>query len=174
MCSYKNVLKICSKFTGENPCGSVILIKLICKFVEITLRHGCSPVNLLHNLWTLFPKNTSGWLLLFDESFCENRSWLSYTKISIVDLWLGPKYVFLLLVFFHFEEKSLQFKKVGKLLLFATVLTGSWTQEVNWTYIRCSEDVLYIFWTPYVRSIYVLWQGAFDWYKMCYSDQTAN
>ena len=52
----KGVLKICSKFTGERPCRSVILIKL--------LRHGCSPVNLLHIFRTLFPKNTSGWLLL--------------------------------------------------------------------------------------------------------------
>ena len=30
------------------------------------------------------------------------------------------------------------------------------TQDVNWTYIRRSEDVLDIFWTSYVHSIYVL------------------
>ena len=29
-------------------------------------------------------------------------------------------------------------------------------QDVNWTYIRRSEDVLDLFWTSYVRSIYVL------------------
>ena len=28
------------------------------------LRHGCSPVNLLHIFRTPFPKNTFGWLLL--------------------------------------------------------------------------------------------------------------
>ena len=28
-------------------------------FIEITLRHGCSPVNLLHNFRTPFLKNTS-------------------------------------------------------------------------------------------------------------------
>ena len=39
----KGVLKICSK---------------------ITLRYGCSPVNLLHILRTPFLKNTSEWLLL--------------------------------------------------------------------------------------------------------------
>ena len=33
-------------------------------FIEITLRYGCSPVNLLHVFRTLFLKNTSGWLLL--------------------------------------------------------------------------------------------------------------
>ena len=35
-----------------------------CSFIETTLRHGCSPVNLLHIFRTLFLKNTSGWLLL--------------------------------------------------------------------------------------------------------------
>ena len=49
----KVVLKICRKFTGEHPCRS-----------EITLRHGCSPVNFLHIFIIYFPKNTSGWLLL--------------------------------------------------------------------------------------------------------------
>ena len=40
----KAVLKICSKFTGEHPCRSVISIKLLCR----------AP----------FIKSTSGWLLL--------------------------------------------------------------------------------------------------------------
>ena len=44
----KGVLKICSKFTGEHPCRSAISIKLQSNFVEITLWHECSPVNLLH------------------------------------------------------------------------------------------------------------------------------
>ena len=61
----KGALKICSKFTGEHPCRSVISIKLLCNFIEITLRHGCSPVNLLHIFRTSFPKKTSVlWLLL--------------------------------------------------------------------------------------------------------------
>ena len=33
-------------------------------FIEIALRHGCSPVNLLHIFRTPFPKNTLGRLLL--------------------------------------------------------------------------------------------------------------
>ena len=60
----KVVLKICSKFTGGHPCRSVISIKLLCNFIEITLRHGCSPVNLLHIFRTPLPRNNSGWLLL--------------------------------------------------------------------------------------------------------------
>ena len=51
----KSVLKICSKFTGQHPCRSVISIKLLCT----------SPVNLLHIFRTTFPRNTSGWLLLY-------------------------------------------------------------------------------------------------------------
>ena len=60
----KGVLKICSKFTGEHPCWSAISIKLLCNFIEIGLRHGCSPVNSLNIFRTSFPKSTSGGLLL--------------------------------------------------------------------------------------------------------------
>ena len=60
----KRVLKICSKFTGEHPCRSPISIKLLCNFIEIALRHGCSPVILLHIFRTHFPRDTSWWLLL--------------------------------------------------------------------------------------------------------------
>ena len=56
----KRVLEICSKFTGEHPCRSVISIKLQRNFFEIALRHGCSPVNLLLIFKTCFLKNTSG------------------------------------------------------------------------------------------------------------------
>ena len=56
----KGVLKIYSKFTAEHPCRSVITIKLQSNFIEITLRHGCSRVNLLHIFRTLFLKNISG------------------------------------------------------------------------------------------------------------------
>ena len=61
----KGVLKTCSKYTGEHPCQDVISIKLQSNFIEITFRHGCFPVNLLHIFRTLFPKNTSGGLLPF-------------------------------------------------------------------------------------------------------------
>ena len=60
----KGVLKICNKFTGQHPCRSVISIKLLCDFIEIAFRHGCSPVNLLHIFRIPFPGNTSTWLLL--------------------------------------------------------------------------------------------------------------
>ena len=76
----KGVLKICSKFTGEHPCHSVISIKLLCKFIEIILRHGCSPANLLHVFRMTFPENTSDWMLLcltgsIARSFPVNICW---------------------------------------------------------------------------------------------------
>ena len=36
---------------------------------EITILHGCSPVNLLHIFRAPFPKNTSGGLILFLTTF---------------------------------------------------------------------------------------------------------
>ena len=58
----KGVLKICAKFMGEHPCQSGISIQS--NFIEITLRHRCSIVNLLHFFRTAFPKNSSKRLLL--------------------------------------------------------------------------------------------------------------
>ena len=49
--------------------------ELLCNFIEITLRHGCSPVNLLHIFRTLLSKNTSGRLLLFFVVFCLIYLW---------------------------------------------------------------------------------------------------
>ena len=60
----KVVLRICSKFTGEYSCQSVISIKLLCNFIEIARRHGYSPVNLPHTLRTPFLRT------LLDDCFC--------------------------------------------------------------------------------------------------------
>ena len=64
----KDVLKTCSKFR-KHPCRSAISAKLLCNFIEMALRHGCSPVNLLQIFRAPFPKNTSGGLLLSLRSF---------------------------------------------------------------------------------------------------------
>ena len=70
----KGVLKIWSKFTGEDPCRSVISIKLQINFIEIIFRHACSRVNLQAAFFkTPFLKNTSGWLLW--NLFCHNHMW---------------------------------------------------------------------------------------------------
>ena len=60
----KDFLYIYIKFIGKHPCPSVISIKLQSNFIEITLRHGSSPVNLLYIFRATFLKNISGGLLL--------------------------------------------------------------------------------------------------------------
>ena len=62
------LIKRCSEnmqqiYIREHPCRSVISMKLKSKIIEITLRHGWSPVDLLYIFRTSFPKNTSGGLL---------------------------------------------------------------------------------------------------------------
>ena len=41
-----------------------------------------------------------------------------------------------------------------------------WTQDVNQTYIVCLKDVLDIFWTSYILSVYVLCPGRSS-YQRC-------
>ena len=88
----KVVLKICNRFTGENPCRNAISIKLQSNFIEIALRHGCSPVNLLHIFKILFLKNTSGQLLL---------AW-SYSKTINFELIHSNSSLFLIIVQLNF------------------------------------------------------------------------
>ena len=73
----KGIRKIFSKFT-EHPCRSVISIKFLWNFIEITLWHGCSPVNLLHIFRIPFYKNTSrGLLLTFHYSLSKCNAFLN-------------------------------------------------------------------------------------------------
>ena len=44
----KSVLKICNKFTAKHLYRSLISITVQSTFIDITLLHRCSPVNLLH------------------------------------------------------------------------------------------------------------------------------
>lgn len=60
----KGVLKSCSEFAGEYPYRTVISIKLLCKFTEIALRYGFSPVNLVYIYRTPFYKKAYAGLLL--------------------------------------------------------------------------------------------------------------
>ena len=52
-----HTLKICCKFTGEQPCRSPNSIKLLCT-------SACSPAGLLYIFIIYFPKNTSDGLVL--------------------------------------------------------------------------------------------------------------
>ena len=87
----KGVPKICSKFTGEQPCQSAILTNLQNSFIEIILKHGCSPVNFLHTFRTPFPKNASG------ELFCIfHICWMSTVELFCIFhiCWMSTVVVF--------------------------------------------------------------------------------
>ena len=68
------LLLIC-QFTGEHPCRSAISIKLLCNFIEIALRDGHTPVNLLHIFRTPFQQNPSEWLLLSVYRTLTSNQW---------------------------------------------------------------------------------------------------
>ena len=71
----KGIRKIHSKLTGEHSCRTVISIKLQSNFIEITLRHECSRVNLLHISRTPFCKMTSGGLFLSITVHLQRGNW---------------------------------------------------------------------------------------------------
>ena len=60
----ENILKIYRR----TPMSKCDFNKLQSNFIEITFRHRCSPVNLLHIFRITFSKNTSGWLFLLFAS----------------------------------------------------------------------------------------------------------
>ena len=55
----------------------------VAKQLEIPLRHGCSPVNLLHVFRTTFSRNTSGWLLLSQSKVSKNISLNETARTSV-------------------------------------------------------------------------------------------
>ena len=93
----KGVLKTCSKFIGDHPCQNVISIKLLCNFIEIILWHGWSPINMLDIFRTPFPRNTSGWLLLYfwnTVSFFYRNSAASTLILNLLHKFMPEKHFF--------------------------------------------------------------------------------
>ena len=84
---WKSVLKIYSKFTGENPWRSGISIKLLYNFIEITLRNRCSPLNLPHIFRSPIPKNTSGGLLLYITKLTKQEAQTSWDLRHQLKIW---------------------------------------------------------------------------------------
>ena len=72
-CSQEKVLwKYKANLQENTPCRSVISIKLQSNFIQITFRHDCSPVNLLHIFRTSFlrtPLEGCSWSYTFDNFF---------------------------------------------------------------------------------------------------------
>ena len=58
MCYYNKVFWKYAENLQENIHAEVHFNQFACNFIEIALRHGCSPLNLLHNFRKPFLKNT--------------------------------------------------------------------------------------------------------------------
>ena len=97
----RGVLKIWSKFTGEHPCQSVILMKLQSSFIEITLRHECFPVNLLNISGHPFIRTSQEGC--FCKSFKGLKKLLKQLLAEIHDNEFFCKYV---MVLWHFLKYS--------------------------------------------------------------------
>ena len=79
----KSVLKICSKFTGEHPCRSVISINFRSNFIEITLWHGCSTVNLLHIFRTPSLRTPLDGYFWKSSKMMLNQMWITPTWLPL-------------------------------------------------------------------------------------------
>ena len=96
--------------TPMPKCNFKVQLRLLCNFIEITLWHEYSPVNLQHIFRTPFPRNTFGRLLLNfvsekriqnpfnheDRGFCEMvNDWQPLTifaKSFILNNWQSSVY----------------------------------------------------------------------------------
>ena len=79
----QDVLQTCSKFIVEHPCQSVISKKLICNFIEITLRHECSPGHIFR---TPSYKSTFRGLLLYETLTGAPLNCLQYLPWSVLQI----------------------------------------------------------------------------------------
>ena len=89
----KDVLKICSKFTREHPCRSVIAKNC---FATLSKSYFDMSVLLLHIFRTTFPKSTSGKLLLKYAIFRTKgvtlkRRWACLNKFQLQPLALPSR-----------------------------------------------------------------------------------
>ena len=62
--SWKSLKEIFHSVSSPSYCF-IIILTFQKRYFQIALRHGSSPVNLLHIFRTPFLKNISGWLLLY-------------------------------------------------------------------------------------------------------------
>ena len=137
--------EICSKFIGEHPCRRTISIKLLCNFIEITLRHGYSPVNLLHIFITPFPRNTSGWLLL--HLLCGYWEWIKsqtlqmslhecYSVCNLITFKGIQKRIFKWIFYPHPINKLLKERWILLQVLFTASLNNLYLLEVHKSYFK--------------------------------------
>ena len=82
---------------------------LLCNFIEIAHRHGCSPLNLLHIFRTPFPKNTSGGLCFWHDRWTLYSYGVPHLScLFYVMECQGISFLSLLFYYVYFVEKFTQ------------------------------------------------------------------
>ena len=87
--------------------------------VALQLRHGCSPVSLLHVFRTPFPRNTSGWLLLLKAKFVNDNlfkvkktvTWITWFAFLLLNLYAAFKKTFWVSVSFYSPTPFVKIEK---------------------------------------------------------------
>ena len=95
--------------------------KVAKQLYEITLRHGCSPVNLLHISRTPFTINTSERVLL-DMVFGQSCLWKIFTK------YVRKRVVFILIIHKSWQDWEHFFwnRKMSSYVIFLATLIFKW------------------------------------------------
>ena len=173
----KGVLKTCSKFTGEHPCWSVVSIMLLCNYIKIAPWHGCSRVNLLNIFRSPTPLGGNFWkrnclklrhlIQWYNPSFWTSRyrnvsNAFGFTRSIPLQMtywrhwygtywhWTQPRSAYVIFLVWC----NIYITAISHLTTYLRFWPSPKTHHVNWAYIRLSGDVVDVFWTSYVRSIY--------------------
>ena len=125
-------------------------------FIEITLWHGCSPVNLLHTLRTSSSKNTSGRLLL--KCSFSSVLLIPIRTQSLLQLWEMKKSCFsspdkVLVAISGFISAD-SFPYISKTINYFRLF---WTDLEDYLQAKYHQYYFYIYIYIYIYIIYILY-----------------
>ena len=125
-------------------------------FIEITLWHGCSPVNLLHTLRTSSSKNTSGRLLL--KCSFSSVLLIPIRTQSLLQLWEMKKSCFYspdkVLVAISGFISADSFPYISKTINYFRLF---WTDLEDYLQAKYHQYYFYIYIYIYIYIIYILY-----------------
>ena len=142
---------------------SLFLIKLqpaACNIIRKRLWYRCFPVNFAKFLRTFFTKHLWATASITLLPLYKDRHLIKFIFELYVNYYTSVCCLDNFNWMYNLCKDIIKKKQVTWGRKQTSLLDTPWTQDVNWTYVRHSEDVLHVFWTSYVRSIYVLCPGV--------------
>ena len=154
----------------------MISIKLQSWFIEITLGHGCSPVNLLHIFRTPILRNTSGGLLLKSTNRRSSGSFRSYVLHLPFNILLVVVFCTMNINFMKFILLKVFHQKLRSSLIRLTSCDfqwiGAWNKYIfhnSYVYFCSSSTSIFWFGLCTVTSIvYLMRLLRIIGYQKCY------